>query len=99
MKTTRFDAADYLLSEEDCAAYLSAALEEQDPAFFVRALGTVARARGMTAVARETGLGRESLYKTLSGDGDPRFATIARIMEAVGMRFVAEPVPPRPADG
>ena len=70
---TPFDAADYLDNEETIAAYLSATLEEDDPEMFLVAIKTVARARGMTQLAQETGLGRESLYKALSGEGTPQF--------------------------
>jgi probable addiction module antidote protein len=71
-KTRRWDAADYLEMEKDIAAYLEAALEEGDAALFTAALGDVARAKGMTEIARKTGLGRESLYKALSPDGNER---------------------------
>lgn len=66
-----------------------AALEEEDPSLFAAALGDLARAKGMTHVARETGLGRESLYKALSPDGNPEFATILKVMRALGMEFHA----------
>ena len=86
-KTSRFDAAEYLTSEADYAAYLEAALEENDPEFFVKALGTVARACGMTKIARDAGLSRESLYKALSGTGNPQFVTIAKVMKAIGVKL------------
>jgi probable addiction module antidote protein len=76
-KTHTWDPAEYLETEEDMAAYLEAALEEDDPALFTAALGDIARAKGMTLIARESGLGRESLYKALSADGNPEFATVA----------------------
>ena len=75
-KTHTWDPAEYLETEEDMAAYLEAALEEDDPALFTAALGDIARAKGMTLIARESGLGRESLYKALSVDGNPEFATV-----------------------
>lgn len=84
-----YDSADYLNSEEEMAAYLEACLEEagDDPAFIARALGTVARARGMTQLARDAGLSRESLYKALSPQGNPEFATILKVLRALGLRL------------
>ena len=84
-KTRRWDAVDYLKSDEDMAAYLEAALEEGDTALFTAALGDIARAKGMTEVARKTGLGRESLYKALSPDGNPEFATILKVVRSLGL--------------
>ena len=89
-RTTRWDAADFLATEEDMAAYLEVALEEDDPALFAAALGDIARAKGMTQVARETGLGRESLYKALSPDGNPEFATVLKVVRSVGLRLHAK---------
>lgn len=86
-KTQPWDAADYLHSDEDIARYLDAALEEDDPAVLAAALGDVARAKGMTEVARESGLGRESLYKALSADGNPRFETVQRVVRSLGLRL------------
>ncbi len=77
-KTKPFDAADYLRTEDDMVAYLEAALEEDDPRVVAAALGDIARAQGMTQVARDAGRGRESLYKALSPDGDPEFGTVIR---------------------
>ena len=74
--TTPWDPAENLKTEEDMVAYLEAALEEADPALVAAALGDIARAKGMTQVARDAGLGRESLYKALSPSGNPEFATI-----------------------
>lgn len=88
-KTLPWDAAEYLNSEEETAAYLEAALEEGDPALVAAALGDIARARGMTQLARDTGLGRESLYKALSPSGNPEFATIMKVIEALGLRLHA----------
>jgi probable addiction module antidote protein len=88
-KTRRWDAADYLKSEADMAAYLEAALEEDDAAVFVAALGDVARAKGMTEIARKTGLGRESLYKALSPDGNPEFATVLKVVRSLGLNLHA----------
>jgi probable addiction module antidote protein len=90
-KTKPYDAAEYLENEEDRAAYLQAALEEGDPALIIHALGNIARARGMTQIARETGLRRESLYKALSPDGNPEFATILKVVQALGIELHAEP--------
>jgi probable addiction module antidote protein len=91
VKTTPFDAADYLETEEDVAAYLTEALATGDTAVVALALGAIARTRGMTRIARATGLSRESLYRALSADGNPEFATVLRILEAVGLRLTAEP--------
>lgn len=88
-KTRPWDAAEYLRSAEDMAAYLEAALEDGDAALVAAALGDIARASGMTAIARETGLGRESLYKALSPDGNPEFATVLKVLRALGVRLHA----------
>ena len=85
--TTPWDPADHLATEEDRAAYLEAALEEGDPALVAAALGDIARAKGMSQVAREAGLGRESLYKALSPSGNPEFATIMEVVSALGLRL------------
>ena len=90
--TTRvWDPAEHLQSEEDMAAYLEAALEEGDASLIAAALGDIARAKGMTQLAREAGLGRESLYKALSPTGNPEFATILRVVSALGLRLHATP--------
>jgi len=88
-KTRRWDASEHLETEADMAAYLEAALEENDPGLIAAALGDIARARGMAWVARETGLGRESLYKALSPDGNPEFATVLKVVRALGLRLRA----------
>jgi len=88
-KTLSWDAAEHLNSDEDMAAYLEAALEEGEPSLVAAALGDIARARGMTQLARETGLGRESLYKALSQSGNPEFSTIMKVIEALGLRLHA----------
>ena len=86
--TTRsWDPARYLESDEDVAAYLDAALEEDDPALLAAALGDVARAKGMTEIARETGLGRESLYKALSLEGNPEFGTVQKVVRSLGLKL------------
>jgi probable addiction module antidote protein len=87
-----WDAAEHLESDDDIAAYLDAALEEGDPALVVAVLGDIARARGMTQLAREAGVGRESLYKALSAAGNPEFATVMKIVRALGLRFQVLPL-------
>ncbi len=91
--TTRYDVADHLRTPEEMAAYLEACLEETpgDAAFIAKALGDIARAKGMTQVARDAGLSRESLYKALSGARSPDFATILRVVGALGLRLHAAP--------
>ncbi len=91
-KTTPYDSAEYLKTDEDMALYLEACLEEagDDAAFIAKALGTIARAKGMTQLAKETGLGRESLYKALSGEGNPSFATILKVTNALGIKLHAQ---------
>lgn len=90
---TPYDSADYLKSDADIAAYLDAALEESvdDPAFFAHALGVVARARGMSRLATETGITREGLYKALSDDGNPSFMTVLKVARALGLRLSVSP--------
>ncbi len=90
-KTTRFDAADYLDSDERQAAYIAAALETGDADFVRDALGVVARARGMGEIAKTAGLNRESLYKALGATGNPEFATVMRIVRALGLTLSAHP--------
>lgn len=89
--TTVWDPAGHLATDEDMAAYLEAALEAGDPALVAAALGDIARAKGMTQVARETGLGRESLYKALAPSGNPEFGTIMKVVSALGLRLHATP--------
>jgi probable addiction module antidote protein len=89
--TKPWDPAEHLKTEEDMAAYLEAALEEGDPALVAAALGDIARAKGMTQVARDTGLGRESLYKALSASGNPEFATVMKVIAALGLKLHAAP--------
>ena len=95
LMTTRFDSAAYLDSDEAIGAYLDEALETADPAFIAQALGTVARARGMTQIAKDAGLSRESLYKALSAEGNPEFDTVIRVLRALGLRLSVAPVEPR----
>ncbi len=92
LQTHPWDAAEHLETKEDMAAYLEAALEDGDPALVVAALGDIARSKGMTHIARETGLGRESLYKALSSEGNPEFATVLKVIQALGLRLRATPV-------
>jgi probable addiction module antidote protein len=89
LKTTLFDAADYLDNAEAIAIYLEEAFATEDPAYISHALGTVTRAKGMTEVARKTGLSRESLYKALSAEGNPEFATILKVMSALDLKISA----------
>ena len=89
--TIPWDPADHLKTEDDMAAYLDAALEEGDPALIAAALGDIARAKGMTQVARAAGLGRESLYKALSSTGNPEFGTILKVVAALGLQLHAKP--------
>jgi probable addiction module antidote protein len=91
-KISKFDAADYLRTPEQIAAYLTEALEAGDTAFLCTALDTVARAKGMSSVAKATGLGRESLYKSLSGNTKPEFNTIAKVIHSFGVKLVAQPI-------
>lgn len=83
----RFDAAKYLDSDEVIAEFLAAALEDEDPDVFVAALGEVAKARGMTQIAADAGLGRESLYKALTAGSKLRYETVRKVLEALGVRL------------
>ena len=87
--TTPWDPAEHLKTEEDMVAYFEAALEDGDPTLIAAALGDIARAKGMTQVARDAGLGRESLYKALSPSGNPEFATILKVLAALGLQLHA----------
>ncbi|HRN82327.1 MAG TPA: putative addiction module antidote protein [Nitrosomonas europaea] len=89
VKLRRWDSAEHLKTEEDIALYLDACLEEagDDATYIAKALGNIARARGMTQLARDTGLGRESLYKALSGEGNPEFSTIMKVVKALGLKL------------
>jgi len=92
VQTYSWDAADHLETKEDIAAYLEAALEEGDPSLVVAALGDIARSKGMTQIAREAGLGRESLYKALSIEGNPEFATVLKVLQVLGLRLHVVPI-------
>ncbi len=91
-KTTRYDVSEHLRTPEEMAAYLEACIEEShgDATFIAKALGDIARARGMTQVARDTGLSRESLYKALSGERVPTLDTILKVMTALGLKLHAK---------
>jgi probable addiction module antidote protein len=91
-KTSRYDVAEHLRTPKEMAAYLEACLEDsdKDAAFIAKALGDIARAKGMAQVARDSGLSRESLYKALSGDRSPDFETILKILNALGIRLHAK---------
>jgi len=89
LKTKPWDAAEHLTTEAEMAAYLEAALDDGDPDLIAAALGDIARAKGMSQIARQTGLGRESLYKALSPDGNPEFSTVLKVVRALGLRLHA----------
>lgn len=89
-ETRPWDAAEHLETEEDMAAYLEAALEEGDASLVAAALGDIARAKGMTWIARETGLGRESLYKALAPEGNPELATVLKVVRSLGLKLHAK---------
>ena len=90
VKTHPYDSAEFLDSAEAISAYLEAAFEEKDPAFITHALGVVARAKGMSDVAKKAGLTRESLYKALSAEGNPEFATVLRVLNALDLKFAVK---------
>lgn len=91
--TRPYDVAEHLRTPEEMALYLDACITESDgdPSFIAKAIGDIARARGMSELARETGLGRESLYKALSGERSPEFSTILKVLKALGVRLHAAP--------
>ena len=94
VKLRKWGRTEHLKTAEDMALYLEACLQEagDDAAFIAKALGTIARAKGMSQLARDTGLGRESLYKALSGEGNPSFATILKVTAALGIQLYAQPM-------
>jgi probable addiction module antidote protein len=98
-RTKRWNPASQLRSEGAMIAYLEAALHDGDPAVVTAALGDIARAQGMTRVARRAGLGRESLYKALSPTGNPEFGTVLKVVEALGLELHAAATRRRPATG
>jgi len=88
-----YDVSEHLRTPEEMAAYLEASIAESDgdAAFVAKALGDIARAKGMAALARETGLGRESLYKALSAEGNPQLGTVLKVAKALGLEFSVKP--------
>ncbi|MDR1423724.1 MAG: putative addiction module antidote protein [Azoarcus sp.] len=94
LKLRRWDSAEHLDNEEAIRLYVEACFEEagDDAAFIAKALGNVARARGMTVLAKETGMGRESLYKALSGEGNPSFGTVLKVARALGFKLAPLPI-------
>ncbi len=86
-RTDPWDASDYLATDEDVSAYLEAAFDDGDPHLIAAALGDIARSKGMTKIAAEAGMGRESLYKALSVDGNPGFATVLKVLRTLGFRL------------
>ena len=91
IKTIPWDSAAYLKTDQDIAYYLEAVFEDGDPALITHALGVIARAKGMTQIAQAAGLGRESLYKALSPDGNPALATVMKVVQALGLRLSVAP--------
>ena len=87
-----WDPAEHMHSEDDMIGYLNAVIDEDDFTVLMSAIGDVARAKGMTQVARETGLGRESLYKSLSSQGNPEFATVQKVLKSLGMQLRVAPL-------
>jgi len=92
IKTTRWDSAEHLQSDEDIKLYLEACFEEagDDPAFIVHALGVIARAKNMSQLARDTGITREGLYKAFSTEGNPTFATVTKVARALGLQITVQ---------
>jgi len=94
LKTFPYDSAEYLEDEQAIIEYLDEAMkiamEDSDPSFLIVALGTVARARGMTQIAKDAGLSRESLYKALGSDGNPEFGTVIKVLQALGLRLTVQ---------
>ncbi len=88
---SHYDAADYLETEEDIRLYLEACQEEDDPALVAAALGDIARARNMTKLAKEAGMTRAGLYKALSAEGNPSFATVSKVAKALGLKITIHP--------
>lgn len=91
LETSKWDAAEYIESEEAVFAYIEAAFEDGDPAVITHALGNVARARGMTSIAREAGVTREALYKALTENGDPKLSTLLGVLKALGLTLFPKP--------
>ena len=91
-KTRPFDITEMLGTDQDIAEYLSLVIEDGDPALLAATLGDIARARGMTQIAQDAGIGREALYKALRADSQPRFDTIARVCRALGVKLTVQPI-------
>ncbi|MBU1312128.1 MAG: putative addiction module antidote protein [Gammaproteobacteria bacterium] len=93
IKLQDYDVAEHLRTPEEMAAYLEASIAEcdGDASFVAKALGDIARAKGMATLARDTGLGRESLYKALSADGNPQLSTVLKVAKALGLQFSVKP--------
>jgi probable addiction module antidote protein len=89
IKLIKWDVVEHLKTEEDMVLYFEACLEEGDPALITAALGDIARAKGMSQLARDTGISREGLYKALSAEGNPEFATVLKVMKALGLKLHA----------
>ena len=87
IKLTKYDMANYLTTEKEITAFLKASIEDNDPDYLPRALGIVARARGMTKVAKKAGVTRSSLYKAFSEGGNPEFSTVLKVLDALGLKF------------
>jgi len=96
MKTTKFDPAEYLDSPDVQAELITEALETGDAKFIAHAIGTVARARGMSQLSKDAGVTREALYRALSAEGDPRLSTLTRVLSALGISLTAHAAPPGP---
>ncbi len=92
VKTKKWDPAEHLETAKDIAAYLQAALDDGDPAVIAAVLGDIARSKGMAGVAKKAGVGRESLYKALSAGGNPEFATVLKVIRALGLKLHADAV-------
>ena len=91
LETTKYDTADYLRTRDDVVSYLEAAFEDGDPALIALAMGNVARSEGMSEIAKATGLTRASLYKALSAEGNPEFATVLKVIQALGLKLTIAP--------
>lgn len=96
LKTTPWDSADYLRTAEDIEAYLEAALEENDPVFFQKALGTIARAKGVQSIADQSSMTRAGVYKALSEEGNPSFGNVLKVVKALGFRLTLAGAPQTP---
>ena len=92
LRTTKWDASEYLKSEEDIAHYIAAAFEDGNPDLIALAIGNVAKARGMTEIARKAGVSRENLYRSFKKGGDPRLTTLLGVMHSLGVKLTAVPL-------